>query len=236
MITLKDIAREAGVSITTVSNVIHNKKNRASPELVASIREIIERENYVPSMTARTLASNASPIIGIINHVVSPRAGGFLADPFHNIFMGSIENRTREEGYFLMVRTVEDPHGLEAVHRNWNLAGMIFLGLFQDEFFSSVRRMGIPYVLIDSYINLPEVCNVGLEDRKGGQMATRYLLERGHRAIAFTSPFIRENGVVEQRLLGYKDALTEFGIPFDPALVFEQEISVGEGNVVPFTV
>ncbi|MDR1736145.1 MAG: LacI family transcriptional regulator [Oscillospiraceae bacterium] len=230
MITLKDIAREAGVSITTVSNVIHKKKNRVSPELVSKVQGIINRENYIPSMTARTLASNSSPIIGIINHLVSQNVGGFLSDPFHNSFMGSIENIVREKGYFIMVRTVESPRALEEVYRNWNIAGMIFTGLFQDEFFESVRGMGIPYVLIDSYIDLPGVCNVGLEDRRGGYLATRHLLERGHRVIAFTSPVIRKNGVVEQRFLGYKQALDEFGVPFDPALVFEQEISISEGR------
>ncbi|MCL1820687.1 MAG: LacI family transcriptional regulator [Oscillospiraceae bacterium] len=229
MITLKDIAREAGVSITTVSNVIHNRKNRVSPELVAKIQEIISNENYVPSMTARTLAKNTSPIIGFINHLVPQRVGGFMADPFHNTFIGSIENCTREKGYFVMVRTVEDSYGLETIHRNWNFAGIILAGMFNDDFFERVRTIGIPYVLIDSYIDLPEVHNVGLEDQKGGYIATRHLLERGHRVIAFTSPIIRKDGVVERRLDGYKQALEEFGVPYDPTLVFEQEISVDEG-------
>jgi len=230
MTTLKDIAREAGVSITTVSNVIHKKKSRVSPELVAKIQEIIKRENYIPSMTARTLANNASPIVGIINHSMSHSGAEFMADPFHGSFMGSIEDRMREKGYFIMVRTVEDPRALETVHRNWNMAGMILTGLFQDEFFEYLRGLNIPYVLIDSYINLPEVCNVGLEDRKGGYIATKRLLESGHRVIAFTSPFIRENGVVEQRLKGYKQALAEYGVPFDPSLVFEQEITIRESK------
>ncbi len=229
MITLKDIAREADVSITTVSNVIHNKPNRVSPELVVKIQEIIRRENYVPSMTARTLANSHSPIIGVINHAVSQRNGGFMADPFHNLFIGSIEDCTRKKGYFVMVRTVEDSLGLETICRNWNLAGIILTGMFNDEFFETVRHMDIPYVLIDSYIDLPEACNVGLEDHKGGYMATKYLLERGHRTVAFASPTIRKEGVVEKRLNGYKQALAEFDVPFDPSLVFEQEISVGEG-------
>lgn len=225
MTTLKDIAREAGVSITTVSNVVHKRKSRVSPELVAKIQEIIRRENYIPSMTARTLANNASPIIGIINHLIFKSGGGFMSDPFHNTFMSSIEDRMREKGYFIMVRTVENPRALETVHRNWSLAGMIFTGLFQDEFFDYVHGMEIPYVLIDSYIDLPEVYNVGLEDQKGGYMATKYLLERGHRVIAFTSPIIRENGVVDRRLKGYMQALEEYNVPFDPELVLEQEIS-----------
>ena len=60
MVTLKDIAAEAGVSITTVSNVVHNRKSRVSPERVKKIWEIIERERYVPSMSARSLANDHS--------------------------------------------------------------------------------------------------------------------------------------------------------------------------------
>ena len=229
MTTLKDIAREAGVSITTVSNVIHNKKSRVSPDLVAKIHEIIKRENYIPSMTARTLANNASPIVGIINHTLSHTGGGFLADPFHSAFIGSIEDRLRESGYFVMVRTVEEPRALEIIHRNWNLAGIIMTGLFRDEFFERLRGLDIPYVLIDSYIDLPEVYNIGLEDQKGGYIATKRLLEGGHKVIAFTSPpFVRESGVILQRLNGYKQALAEFNVPFDPNLVFEREITISE--------
>jgi LacI family transcriptional regulator len=205
-------------------------KNRASPDVVKKIQEIVRRENYVPSMAARSLAKNTSQIIGVINHLVPWHNGGFIADPFHSTFIGGIEALAREKGYFIMVRTVDDSLGLETIHRNWNLAGMFFVGLFMGEFFENVRAMGVPYVLIDSYIDLPEVYNVGLEDMQGGYMATRYLLEHGHRVIAFTSPSIRENGVVEQRLQGYKQALREFNVEFDPELVFEQEISVNDGT------
>ncbi|MCL2663208.1 MAG: LacI family transcriptional regulator [Oscillospiraceae bacterium] len=224
MTTLKDIAREAEVSITTVSNVVHGRQSRVSPEVSTKILEIIERENYIPSMTARTLANNASPIVGIINHAHSQSGGGFLSDPFHNTFIGSIEDRMRDEGYYIMVRTVKDARGLEEVYRNWNLAGMVFTGLYEDDFFECVRRINIPYVLIDSYISSADACNVGLEDQKGGYIATRYLLENGHRVIAFASPIIRKDGVVEQRLHGYRQALQEFGVPFDRELVFEKEI------------
>lgn len=229
MITLKDIAREAGVSITTVSNVINRKPNRVSPQMLARIQEIIRRENYVPSMMARTLASSASSIIGVINHVVPGRGGGFMADPFHNIFIGSIEECTRDKGYFVMVRTIEDAPGLATICHIWNLAGIILAGMFRDEFFETVQQIGIPYVLIDSYVDLPEVCNVGLQDEEGGYLATRHLLEHGHRRIAFASPAVRKDGVVEKRLLGYKRALAECGVAFDESLVFVQGISVADG-------
>ena len=85
-------------------------------------------------------------------------------------------------------------------------------------------------MLIDSYVDQPDVCSVGLEDEEGGYLAARHLLENGHRAVAFASPSIRPGGVIDQRLRGYQRALADFGIPFDPSLVFTQEITVDEGK------
>jgi len=230
MVTLKDVAAEAGVSITTVSNVVHNRANRVSPEMVAKIWEIIERLNYVPSMTARTLANDNSYIIGVISHVTPDNMGSTMSDPFQSAFVDSIEQCTREEGYYIMVRAVEDARALEALSRSWRLSGIIMTGMYQDEFFERVRNLGIPFVLIDSYVDCPEVFNIGLEDEKGTYMATKHLLDNGHRTIAFASPTIRDGGVVHKRFQGYRRALNEYGIEFDPKLVFTQEISVEEGQ------
>ncbi len=230
MVTLKDIAAEAGVSITTVSNVVHNRSSRVSPEKVAQIWEIIERRNYVPSMTARTLANDNSYIIGVISHLTVQNSGSTMSDPFLSTFVDSIERKTREEGYFMMVRSVEDPKALESLSRSWRLSGVILTGMFQDEFFEATRNLGIPFVLIDSYVDAPDVYMVGLEDEKGAYMATQHLLDNGHRVIAFASPPIRAGGVVEKRFHGYCRALADYGIPFDPSLVFTQEIAVDEGR------
>ena len=230
MVTLKDIAAEAGVSITTVSNVVHNRSSRVSPEMVAKIWEIIERKHYVPSMTARSLANDDSSIIGMITHLTPENLGSTMSDPFLGTFVEGIESRTREEGYFLMIRSVEDARALESLSRSWRLSGLILTGMFRDEFFHSARNLGIPTVLIDSYVDEPGVCSIGLEDEKGGYLATRHLLENGHRVIAFASPSIRPGGVVDKRLQGYRRALAEFGAEYDPNLVFTQEISVEDGK------
>ncbi len=230
MVTLKDIAAEAGVSITTVSNVVHNRSSRVSPELVQTIRSIIEREHYVPSMTARTLVNDESHIIGVITHMTPQNVGSTMSDPFLGTFVEGIESRTREEGYFLMIRSVESVEELESLRRSWKLSGVILTGIFADEFFEGVRKLDIPFVLIDSYLDAPDVFNIGLEDELGGYIATKHLLENGHRVIAFASPSIRESGVVEKRLNGYKRALKEYNVKFDPKLIFTQEIFVEEGK------
>ena len=230
MVTLKDIAAEAGVSITTISNVVHNRTSRVSPELVAKIRSIIEREHYVPNMTARTLVNDESYIIGVITHMTPQNVGSTMSDPFLGTFVEGIEFRTREEGYFLMIRSVEDAQALESLSRSWKISGVILTGIFADEFFARVKTLGIPFVLIDSYLDASDVYNIGLEDEKGGYLATKHLLENGHRNIAFASPSIRAGGVVEKRLNGYKQALAEFGVPFDPSFIFTQEIFIQEGR------
>ena len=230
MVTLKDIAAEAGVSITTVSNVVHNRKSRVSPERIRKIWEIIERERYVPSMSARSLANDHSFIIGVITHLTPQNTGGTMSDPFLSAFVDSVEKRTREDGYYLMVRSVGDAAELDAISRSWRLSGLILTGMFQDAFFEATLNLGIPFVLIDSYVDHPGVYSVGLEDEKGGYIATRHLLENGHRVIAFASPPIRAGGVIEKRLTGYQRALAEYGVAYDPSLVFTQEIAVEDGK------
>jgi len=230
MVTLKDIAREAGVSITTVSNVVHNRHSRVSPELVSKIRNILQREHYAPSMSARSLASDQSNIIGVITHITPQNPGSTIGDPFMSSFVDSVEKRIREEGYYLMIRAVEDAAELDSISRSWRMSGLILAGMFQDEFFSTARTLGIPYVLIDSYVDDPEACCIGLEDEKGGYIAAKHLLEKGHRKIAFASPSIRPGGVIEKRFIGYRRAMEEYGIPFDSSLVFTQEITVDEGK------
>ncbi|MDF2542528.1 MAG: transcriptional regulator, LacI family [Herbinix sp.] len=226
MITIKDIAQKVGVSCTTVSNVIHGKTGRVSAETISLINEAIDELGYVPNMSARSLVSSSSKVIGMISHLAPNKNESFIEDPFHSAFIGSIEKILRENGYYLMLRTVETTADLLAFLRNWNVDGLFFTGVFEDEFFEALIGLNVPIVLIDSYVTHPNMCNVGLEDYKGGYLATRYLIEHGHKDIAFASPTIRERGVVSERFLGYRNALDESSIPFRPELVFQQELDI----------
>jgi LacI family transcriptional regulator len=229
MVTLKDIAKEANVSVTTVSNVIHGNHKRVAQETVEKIKMIIEETNYVPNMTARSLVNKLSKIIGVINHVVPEKSGNFISDPFHSVVIEGIEEELREKGYYLMVRTVYSEDELFSLLRNWNIDGLILIGLFQDEFFEKLMNAGVPFVLIDSYIDNHKVLNIGLADCNGGYMATKYLIDKGHRNIVFASPIIKYNGVVEERFKGYKLALKEANITFEKKNVYQQEITITEG-------
>ncbi|TAH73714.1 MAG: LacI family transcriptional regulator [Anaerolineaceae bacterium] len=229
MTTIKDIAQAVGVSCTTVSNVIHGRSGRVSAETISRINEAIDRLGYVPNMSARSLVSSSSRVIGVISHLTPHNNESIVADPFHSAFIGSIERTLSNNGYYLMLRTVKTTSELLSFLRNWNVDGLFFTGVFQDEFFQALADIDIPIVLIDSYVtntNHSNICNIGLEDYKGGYTATRYLIEHGHKNIAFASPPIRDHGVVYERLQGYKNALSEASIPFRPDLVFERELDV----------
>lgn len=230
MITIDDIAQRAGVSNTTVSNVIHGRTSRVSAETINRINRIIEETGYVPNMSARALASRSSKVVALVSHLDPEKSGSFLEDPFHNTFIGAVEKGMRKKGYYLMVRTIATAEDLSSFLRNWNVDGLFLTGVFEGEdIHTALKKLQMPVVLSDSYLHdYGSLVNIGLQDFEGGRLATEHLIEFGHRRIAFVGPPILGMGVVQQRLDGYKTALNDAGIPFDKSLVFEQEFSTTE--------
>lgn len=226
MVTIRDIAQATGVSATTVSNVIHGKAGRVSAETIQNINNAIKELGYVPNLSARSLLSGSSKVVGFVNHVITKENTTFMDDPFHSASIGVIESALRENGYYLMLRTVETAEELADFIQNWNMDGLFFTGIFKDKFFDSIAGLNIPVVLIDSYVHTPKFCNVGLEDFTGSYNATHHLISHGHKRIAFASPNIKDGGVLQERFLGYKAALAEASIPFDKDLVFQHEMDM----------
>lgn len=224
MVTIKDIAKYTGVSCTTISNVIHGRSSRVSQETIEKVNSAIRILGYTPNMSARALVSKSSRVIAFINHVITRDDTNMMEDPFHSSAIGVIENKLRENGYYLMLRTVKTTDELINFLQNWNVDGLFLTGIFHDTFFDALSSFQIPIVLIDSYVRQPSVYNVGLEDFKGSYMATKYLAENGHRRIAYASPLMKDGGVLQERFLGYKAALTDSHIPFDPSILFEYEM------------
>lgn len=213
MVTLKDIAEEAHVSLMTVSNVVNGKYNKVSKEKVREIQEIIKKRNYVQNATARSLAKANSNIVAIILRSVSGENS--LISPHNAYLVGSIVRHIQDLGYYAMINMMEDCESIVKSIRTWNVQAAIFLGMFDDEIEQIYELSSIPMVFIDSYSKIRQLSNVGIDDYKGGQMAAEYLIKNGHTKLAFVSPPNYDNGVVQHRLSGFTDVLARHGISLD---------------------
>ena len=232
MVTIKDIANAVGVSATTVSNVIRGNAGRVSPEMIERINQVISDMHYTPNLSARALVSSSSHIIGVINHLVPMRSGGIFQDPFHGALLTGIEMTLRESGYYLMMRTIDTTDELLSLLNNWNLDGLILTGLFPSDFLTALLSQSTPFLLVDSYVPTDSVPQVRLEDQEGGYIATKHLLEMGHRRILFCGPPIFDAGVMHERFADYAQALHEYGLSPREEDVYGVDIAVGASTAL----
>ena len=231
MATIKDIANRVGVSPTTVTNVIRGNAGRVSPDMIRRIKQAMQDMDYVPNLSARALVSSSSHIIGVINHLVPREVGGFFQDPFHGAMLSGVEEALRTHGYYMMMRSIDNTRDLLSLLNNWNLDGLILTGIFPSEFFNKLTHQKTPFLLVDSYVS-GKVPQIRLEDRKGGYLAAKHLLENGHRRILFCGPPIHKRGVLRERFEGFSEALSEYGLQPDPRDVYGLEIGIEESTAL----
>lgn len=208
---LKTIAKLAGVSTVTVSNVMNGKYNKASKETVERVQKIIAETGYHPSATARSLIMKRSRIIA----VVIPNLHGdesVSASPYNAQILGYLERYIRSRGYYMMLRCVVQSFEVLSDLATWNIDGAFLLGVAAADARELQKMMDIPAVFIDTYTEDPSLVTVSIEDRKGGYLAASYLLNKGHRRIAFVSTSTGYPGVMRERYLGFCDAFQERGI------------------------
>ena len=125
MVTIKEIAREAGVSFTTVSNVIHGNNCRVSPETAERVREIMRKTGYIPNMGARALVSNATKLIAFAYQSYRSLDGiNSLQDPFISELVGGLERKIHEEGYDMILSVLDTFENMNDAARRWNVDGM----------------------------------------------------------------------------------------------------------------
>ncbi len=214
MVTIKEIARELGLSTTTVSNVIHGKSWEVSPATVRRVEEALDRCGYVPNIVARNLAQKESRIVGVALKASPEKSGNLIKDPFFSVVIGAIERQIRLAGYYMMLYISENTDEIIRQASSWNVDGLIVVGLVDDDGRWVEERFKKPVVCVDncSEEGLRHFVNIGLEDEQGGYLAARHLTELGHRKIAFLTNVL---GAVElARLRGFCRALSEAGIEY----------------------
>jgi DNA-binding LacI/PurR family transcriptional regulator len=229
-ITIKDVARNAGVSIAAVSYVLNGKENKVSQDTILRIHESIKDLNYIPSITARGLVNNTSELIGVIIPQTEDHKQLVFENPFYSEMISAIEAVVREHGYHIILAGVDKGKTYMDITTSRNLDGAIIMGIYSEQLYDECKQANIPIVLIDSYVHDQYFANVGIDDELGGYMATKHLIDNGHRNIALVTGMIRKDGVVEKRFLGYKRALQEAGLFYNPDFVFENSVSYVHGR------
>jgi LacI family transcriptional regulator len=224
MITLKEIAKEAGVSVMTVSNVVNGNFSKVSKENAERIQTIIREKKYVPNSSARSLAKSNSNIIAII--LRGDQDGNTLQSPHNATLVGTMIQKIQKLGYYTMVNIVQSQDDISKSLRTWNVQGAIFLGMFDNEIERIYHVNNVPMVFIDSYSDVRRLSNIGIDDYKGGRLAAQYLLKHGHRKIAFVGPPTKHNGVIQHRFAGFCDGLKENGASLNPQHQFVLESDI----------
>lgn len=228
--TLKDVALKAGVSSAAVSYAL-NGKRRISEDTMRRIQAAVEELDYVPDLNARGLSTRDSKLIGVV--VPKTETGDTLMfqNSFYGEILGSIEYCARQRGYHILVSATDANESYLTLAKQRNLDGIIVIGMYPSEFYRQMKKTNIAIVLIDSYCNDRYYHNIRIDDAYGSYLATSHLLGKNHRDIAFFCGQIKQNGVMKKRLLGYRQALEEFGIPYRPEYVFEGMIDYNSGVV-----
>lgn len=231
---LKTIAKLAGVSTVTVSNVINGKYNKASKETVERILQIVEETNYQPSATARSLIMKRSRIIGVVIPNLHPD-DGFSVSPYNAQILAYLDRFIRNKGYYMMLHCVLRSADVLPSLTTWNVDGVFLLGVAPEDAAALSQRLSIPTVFVDTYTDEPSLAAIRIDDRKGGYLAAKHLLDQGHRRIAFVSPSTRYPGVMQERFRGFCQALQEQGLTFPEEdqftitdTLYERGMDVGE--------
>jgi DNA-binding LacI/PurR family transcriptional regulator len=214
-VTIDRIAREAGVSLTTVSRALNNRPD-IHPDTRARILTVAQELGYTPSAIARSLATRRTHTIGLAvrTHLDVWAAQTLLP----------IENAARDSGYEVFVSThnaeVDRERSILKAFYSRHVEGMIVVSSVLGEDIPALQEStGIPIVLISPLVQASHRHTVRTDDVRGARSGTEYLIRLGHRRIAYIgAPEWTAPG--RDRLEGYRAALETHGIPWDPQLVF----------------
>lgn len=207
MATIYEVSKLAGVSLATVSRVL-NKNTPVREETRLKVLAAVEKLGYQPNSVAQSLASNRSNSIGI----VVPELNG----PFFGTLLSDIENRFRQAGKHVIIAAGHSDEKLEkdsiAFLQSRNCDALILhVEAVSDDYLVELMQKKVRFVLINRFVApLYDRC-ITLNNQHGGYLATRHVLEHGHRHIGYISgPMWKHDA--DQRYKGHIRALTEFGL------------------------
>lgn len=225
VITIKDIARRAGVSVATVSYVV-NRNRYVSPQLTERVVHAIEELGYSPNAIARSLRQKNTRMIGLI---VPDSSNPFFAE-----IAKGVEDAGYDKGYSVILCNSNAQTERELVYldllRSKRVDGIIFIATgIHIEHIRSIAKAGIPVVIF--YRDIPDldVDTFRIDNFQAGYIATCHLIQLGHREIACIQPAsaVTPSG---QRVEGYKRAMEESDLKWDEALMPRGDNRVSGGK------
>ena len=215
-VSIKDIARAADVSHSTVSRALSDSP-LVGAGTKARIQRLAREMGYSPDAQARSLVMGRTQTIGVVVTTI--------ADPFIAEVVQGIESTAHDRGYSVILSSSSsEPErevaAVEMLHSK-RVDGVIVTSsrvgaLYQEH----LDRLGVPIVLLNSHSEQsgPYTFSVSVDNRHGGYLATDHLIQLGHRRVAYvTGPADHSDDL--ERLAGHREALARAGIAFDPALV-----------------
>lgn len=211
--TIKDIAKEAGVSTAAVSLILNNKPCRISEEKRKLVWEAAKQQNYVVNQAAKSLATRKSHMLALILPDIE--------NTFFSSLAKQIENRCRREGYSLIIASSDDrrenDEKLLRVLESRGVDGIFLIPSMEslehgEELLKELALLTMPYVMIDRTLPDTSCASVSFDHEQGGYLAVKYLLTQGHTRIGCV---YRDDkaGSGKSRLDGYLRALEEYHIP-----------------------
>ena len=219
-VTIRDVARAAGVSVSTVSRVLNNK-GAISEETTRRIHEAMEDLKYVPNDFARNFANGSPRAIALVIDVADPTS--YANNFFSNTVFG-IETAAHRNDYSLMVTNgAPNASGISGVERlilGKKVDGVILpVSIVEPEFLAKVDELKFPCVILGRIDETDvEMSWVDINNTQAGVLATRHLIQRGYRRIAFVS----ESGSTTfdaDRVSGYCRELAAKGLPVGSEMI-----------------
>lgn len=228
MVTIKDVAKEAGVAISTVSNVL-NGVDIVSEEKKQKVLAAVEKLKYVPNMNAKFLKSNKKNTIGLF----LPSVQG----DYYRMLIQAVHLQCKIKGYLLNIfisneNTSDEIYGMII---SSGVEGAIVLNeRLHDEYIGRIAQTKLPIVFIDREYKGDGMSSVTIDNVEGASMAVEYLIKQGHRRIGYIHGIYNYDD--EARYDAYVNVLKKYNLPLDENIIlrayFEEAVAYSEMRVI----
>ncbi len=223
MTTVRDVAREAGVSPSTVSRVLNDSRS-ISPATKERVRGAIKRLGFVANVLARNFANQSTHTVGLVINIENSRA---YSNPFFSEVLHGIETALYPEGYFLIIaneRTISRQQiTLDQLVGEKRIDGLILpSSTGPTELLRKLNRAHFPFVVIGEPDTPGDEADfVDVNNSLGSEQAVRHLVQHGYRRIAYLGGRSAER-FNQRRLEGFRSALAQRNLPIDEGLIVEE--------------